>query len=178
MPLPLSRRLSLAVLLLACVGACASPAGDPTIPEPAMKAGRMPMLADLGVISLGSVTVGRDDGTPWRSSAGPAYVREALTRLGEFSPSAANAHYRLDATLLTLERPYAGFAMTVTATIAWRLTDTRSAAVVYDRTLRGLGTATLNDAVTSDNRLRIADQRAVGDNLQQLLQNFYGLPLN
>lgn len=83
---------------------------------------------------------------------------------------------RLDGLLLTLDRPYAGFAMTVTATIAWRLTDTTNGAMVYDSTLRSLGTATLDDAVDNNNRLRIADQRAVCANLQQLAQDLYALP--
>jgi hypothetical protein len=48
--------------------------------------------------------------------------------------------------------------------------------VIYDRTLRSLGTASLNDAVTNDDRLRIADQRAVRANLQQLMQDLSVLP--
>ena len=66
--------------------------------------------------------------------------------------------------------------MTVTAAIAWRLTDVTNGAVVYDRTLQGLGTATLDDAVDNNNRLRIADQRAIRANLQQLVQDLSALP--
>jgi hypothetical protein len=87
----------------------------------------------------------------------------------------ANGRFRL-AMLPTLDRPYAGFAMTVTATIAWRLTDTTNGAVVYDRAFRTLGTATLDDAVDNNNRLRIADQRAVRANLQQLVLDLFALP--
>jgi hypothetical protein len=87
-----------------------------------------------------------------------------------------NGRFRVDGQLLTLSRPYAGFAMTVTAAIAWRLTDVTSGAVVYDKTLQGLGTATLDDAVDNNNRLRIADQRAIRANLQQLVQDLYALP--
>jgi hypothetical protein len=88
---------------------------------------------------------------------------------------AANGRFRLDAILLNLTRPYAGFAMTVTASIAYRMTDTTNGAAVYDKVLTGLGTATLDDAITNNNRLRIADQRAVGANLQQLVQDLYAL---
>ena len=170
--MPLSRRLLLAALPFACVGACAPPPSDT-----ALNPSRFPPLADLNKIAVGAVTVGRDTGTPWTSAVGPAYVREALNRTFGFSQSAANARYRLDATLLTLSRPYAGFAMTVTATIAWRVTDTTNGAVIYDKTLRSLGTGTLDDAVNSDSRLRVADQRAVGNNLEQLQSDLYGLSL-
>ena len=37
--------------------------------------------------------------------------------------------------------------------------------------------ATLDDAVDNNNRLRIADQRAIRANLQQLVQDLYALPL-
>ena len=117
-------------------------------------------------------------GTPWTSAVGPDQVQQALVQTlaaaGLGQP--ANGRFRLDGQLLTLSRPYAGFAMTVTAAIAWRLTDITNGAVVYDRMLQGLGTATLDDAVDNNNRLRIADQRAIRANLQQLVQDLSALP--
>jgi hypothetical protein len=176
MPLP-SRRLLLAALSLACVTACAPPAG-----YSAMVAGAPPGQAPAPVyrnaITVGSVTLGRDTGTPWMSAVSPDQVQQALVQTlaaaGLGQP--ANGRFRLDGMLLTLDRPFAGFAMTVTATIAWRLTDTTNGAVVYDRAFRTLGTATLDDAVDNNNRLRIADQRAVRANLQQLVQDLAALP--
>ncbi len=78
--------------------------------------------------------------------------------------------------LLTLERPYAGFAMTVTATIAYRLTDSQTGAVVYSQTITTIGSASLHDAITNENRLRIADERAVQANLRRLVEDLYSLP--
>ena len=176
MPLP-SRRLLLAALPLAFVGACAPPAS-----YTAMVAGAPPGQAPAPVyrnaITVGSATLGRDMATPWTSAVSPDQVQQALVQTlavaGLGQP--ANGRFRLDGLLLTLDRPYAGFAMTVTATIAWRLTDTINGAVVYDRTLRTLGTASLDDAIDNNNRLRIADQRAVRANLQQLVQDLSALP--
>jgi hypothetical protein len=176
MPLA-SRRLLLAALSLACLGACAPPAS-----YSAMVAGAPPGQAPAPVyrnaITVGSVTLGRDVGTPWTSAVSPDHVQQALVQTlavaGLGQP--ANGRFRLDGMLLTLDRPYAGFAMTVTATIAWRLTDTTNGVVVYDRVFRTLGTATLDDAVDNNNRLRIADQRAVRANLQLLVLDFYALP--
>ncbi|WP_421995465.1 hypothetical protein [Reyranella sp.] len=156
---------------------CAPP---PTYTEmvPSAPVGSAPAPTYRNAITVGSVTLGRDAGTPWRSAVGPAEVQEAAVRTlaaaGLGQP--ASGRYRLDAQLLTLSRPFAGFAMTVTATIAWRLTDSTSGTVVYDRTLSGLGTATLEDAIDNDNRLRVADQRAVRANLQQLVLDLQALP--
>jgi len=177
MALP-SRRLLLAALSLAFAGACAPPPS-----YSAMAAGAPPGQAPASVyrnaVTVGSVTPGRDVGTPWTSAVGPDQVQQALVQTlaaaGLGQP--ATGRFRLDGQLLTLSRPYAGFAMTVTAAIAWRLTDITNGAVVYDRTLQGLGTATLDDAVDNNNRLRIADQRAIRANLQQLVQDLSALPL-
>jgi len=176
MPLP-ARRLMLAALSLVCVGACAPPAN-----YSAMAAGAPPGQAPAPVyrnaVTVGSVTLGRDIGTPWTSAVSADQVQQALVQtlaaagLGQ----SASGRFRLDGQLLTLSRPYAGFAMTVTAAIAWRLTDTTNGAVVYDRVLQGLGTATLDDAIDNGKRLRIADQRAIGANLQQLVQDLSALP--
>ena len=174
----LSRRLLLAAVSLACVGACAPPPSYLAMVTGAPP-GQAPAPVYRNAITVGSVTLGRDVGTPWTSAVSPDQVQQALvqtlavTGLGQ----PANGRFRLDGLLLTLSRPYAGFAMTVTAAIAWRLTDIINGAVVYDRMLQGLGTATLDDAVDNNNRLRIADQRAIRANLQQLVQDLYALPL-
>ena len=175
MPLP-SRRLLVAAFSFACVAACAPPASYSAM-VPDISPGQAPAPVYRNAITVGSVTVGRDRGTPWTSAVGPDQVQQALAQTlavaGLGQP--ANGRFRLDGMLLTLDRPYAGFAMTVTATIAWRLTDTTNGAVVYDRAFRTLGTATLDDAIDNNNRLRIADQRAVRANLQQLVQDLYAL---
>ena len=177
MLLLVGRRIA-GMVLLACMSACGPPAiYTAMVPDPALMAGRAPAPIYRNAITVGSVSVGRDTGMPWASAVRPDQVKEALVltlasaQLGQ----AANGRFRLDATLLTLDRPYAGFAMTVTATIAYRLTDTASGAVAYNTSLTSLGTATLDDAVTNDNRLRTADQRAVGANFQQLVQELYAL---
>ena len=176
MSLP-SRRLILAALSLACVGACAPPASYSAMVADRVP-GQTPAPAYRNSITVGSVTVGRDTGTPWRSAVGPGQIQEALvqTLAANQLGQPANGRYRLDALLLMLDRPYAGFAMTVTAAIAWRLTDAASGVVVYERTLKGLGTATLDDAVDNNNRLRIADQRAVRANIQQMVLDLLALP--
>ena len=178
----LSRRLLLAAFSLACVAACAPPPSYSAMVAGAPP-GQAPAPAYRNAVTVGSITIGRDVGTPWTSAVDPDQVRQALVQtlaaagLGQpATDRSRDGRFRLDGQLLTLSRPYAGFAMTVTAAIAWRLTDVTNGAVVYDRTLQGLGTATLDDAVDNSNRLRIADQRAIRANLQQLVQDLSALP--
>jgi hypothetical protein len=173
-------RLLVTMFLLAGLGACATPASYTSmVPELASAdLGPGPAPAYRGAITVASVSIGTDTSAPWRSQIGSAEFQEALVRTLMLAnlASAQNGRFRLDATLLGLERPYAGFAMTVTASVAYRLTDTATGAVVYQDTRTSLGTATLNDAITNENRLRIADERALRANLRKLIEDLYALP--
>ena len=175
----LFRRSILVALPLPLFGAAAcAPKPTTTAMVPDLPPGLAPAPAFRNAIGVGTVTIGQDTGTPWSSAVAPEQVRDAAVQaLGKAGLGAASGgRYRLDGTLMQLERPYAGFAMTVTATIAWRLVDAASGAVVYDRTLKSLGSASLDDAADNAPRLRIADQRAVRANLQQLVQDLSALP--
>ena len=172
-------RLSVAMLLLAGLGACATPARYPSmVPELATaELGPGPAPSYRGAITVGSVSIGTDASAPWTSQIGSAQFQEALVRTLTLANLAApNGRFRLDAMLLRLDRPYAGFAMTVTASVAYRLTDLATGAVVYQETRTSLGTATLDDAVLNENRLRIADERALRANLRKLIEDLYALP--
>ena len=169
-----------ALVALVLLSACAS-RNDLTL-QPADLSGidvvRGPAPAYRNAVSPAPVSVGRDTGTPWTARFGTTQVQQALmeTLLAARLGTAQSGRFRLDATLLTLERPYAGFAMTVTATIAYRLTDSQTGAVVYNQTITTIGSASLHDAITNENRLRIADERAVQANLRRLVEDLYSLP--
>jgi hypothetical protein len=173
-------RLLVALLLLAGLGACATPASYTSmIPELAsadLSPGPAPSYR--GAITVAPVSIGNDTSAPWRSQIGSAEFQEALVRTLMLAnlASAQGGRFRLDATLLGLERPYAGFAMTVTASVAYRLSDTATGAVVYQDARTSVGTATLNDAITNVNRLRMADERALRANIRKLIEDLYALP--
>jgi hypothetical protein len=173
-------RLLVAMLLLAGLGACAMPANYTSmVPELASAdLGPGPAPSYRGAITVASVSIGTDTSTPWTSQIGSAEFQDALVRTLMLANLASpqGGRFRLDATLLGLSRPFAGFAMTVTASVAYRLTDTATGAVVYQETRTSLGTASLNDAVMNANRLRIADERALRANIRKLIEDLYALP--
>ena len=173
-------RLLVAMLLLAGLGACAPPPSYTSmVPELAIAdLGPGPAPSYRGAITVAPVSIGTDTSVPWTSQVGAADFQEALVRTLMFANLAnqQNGRFRLDAVLLRLERPYAGFAMTVTASVAYRLTEIATGAVVYQETRTSLGTASLNDAVTNTNRLRIADERALRANIRKLVEDLYALP--
>jgi hypothetical protein len=173
-------RLLVAMLLLVGLGACAPPASYTSmVPELATAdLGRGPATSYRGAIAVAPVGIGSDSNLPWTSQIGAAEFQQALVRTLMLANLAAaqNGRFRLEAALLRLERPYAGFAMTVTASIAYRLTEIATGAVVYQDTRTSVGTASLNDAVTNTNRLRIADEQAIRANIHKLIEDLYALP--
>jgi hypothetical protein len=170
--------LAMAALLMS--GACARPPMyEARVPDLAgIDLSRGPAPSYRNAITVGSVSVGLDTATPWRSTVSPAEIQETLVRTLALAALGApqGGRFRLDVTLLTLERPYAGFAMTVSAQIAYRLTDVATGNLAYNSVLTTLGTATLDDAITNEMRLRIADERAVRANLRALVGELYALP--
>src|SRR5260370_24047686 len=149
-------RLLVAMLLLAGLGACATPASYTSmVPELASaELGPGPAPSYRGAITVASVSIGTDTSAPWRSQIGSAEFQDALVRTLMLAnlASAQNGRFRLDATLLGLERPYAGFAMTVTASVAYRRTDLATGAIVYPHTRRPVVTAASNEADRNGNR--------------------------
>ena len=117
-------RLSVAMVLLAGLGACAPPATYTSmVPDLAGIEGGVEGGVDLArgpapsyrrAITVAPVSIGTDTSAPWTSQIGIAEFQEALVRTLMVANLAAaqNGRFRLEAVLLRLERPYAGFAMT------------------------------------------------------------------
>jgi hypothetical protein len=89
--------------------------------------------------------------------------------------SASNGRFRLDATL-QLDQPFVAINTTVTAKIAYRLTEVATGSVVYERLLATEGTVTYFEVQSGPERMRYANWRAMRANLRLLVGDLYGLP--
>lgn len=170
-------RLAVATVAAAAVSACAKPATVPAmVPDVAgVTSAASPYRS---AISVGTVSGGRGSAKLWTARVGNTEFQEALTRALTDSGLAAaqGGRYRLDSDLQKLEEPFAGFAMTVEATIAYRLADTTNGAVVYQNTITTPATATMDDALDGLARNRIANERAIRANLRRLVEELSALP--
>jgi hypothetical protein len=95
-------RLLVAMLLLAGLGACATPAGYTSmVPELATAdLGPGPAPSYRGAITVASVGIGTDTSTPWTSQIGGAEFQDALVRTLTLANLASpqGGRFRLDAT--------------------------------------------------------------------------------
>ncbi len=171
-------RLSFLGIALGLLGACAKPASPSARVPDVAGIGAGPAPAYRGAITAGEVSGGSKTSPLWTSQVDGPEFREALVRtlMGAGLGRADSGRFRLDAVLQKLEQPFAGFAMTVSATISYRLTEVATGTVVYDKAITTPATATMDDAIDGQARLKIANERAIRANLRQLIEEFYALP--
>ena len=171
----ISRKLALAATALSLAGlaACATPSNPAMMalsapPELTAKAG------DVGYHSVTTVTVtgGKSTNPLWTAQVSSEAFKTALEQ------SLASAGYlgsegrpmTVSAALVNLHQPMAGFDMSVTSEV--RYTVTRDGQSVFDETVSATGTATMSEAFIGVERLRLANEKSVQENIRQFLTRF------
>lgn len=164
------RTLSLAAML--ALGACASGAVSGAMVPPLSQE---TVLADGSrlrqAVALGVVDGGKETSPLWTSQVSNEAFAQALRQsLATHAMLAiGGGAYRLDASLLELKQPLAGFNMEVTARVRYRLTRAADGATVFEREITSPFSAAFNSAFAGVERLRLANEGAVRENIRQFL---------
>jgi hypothetical protein len=169
------RRIAAAVAVSALVGlaACASPSR----PE-AMILGATPGLiaasGDLGYHSVTSVVVsgGSETNPMWTAQVSNSDLKTAL------EGSLAAAGYMgsdgrpmiVTANMVELNQPMIGLDMSVTSRIQYSVTS--DGRVVFNDTVSATGTATMGEAFAGVERLRLANEKSIQENIKQFITRF------
>ena len=169
------RRLAAAAALGALMGvaACASPSNPALMTLPATS-GLTAAPGDLGYRSVTTVTVsgGQNTNPMWTSEVSNADFKTAL----EGSLTAAGymgtegQPMTISASLIDLKQPMAGFDMSVTSQV--RYTVMRADRSVFDETVAATGTATMGQAFMGVERLRMANEASIRENIKEFLTRF------
>lgn len=165
-------RLLPVLLLASLLGACASGATPGAMVPPVSEATLIaPTSALRGAVAVGPVGGGSETSPLWMSSVSDADFAAALRQslATHAMLSMGGETFRLEATLLDLERPLAGASMEVTARVAYRLVRVAGGAEVFATEIRSAYTAPFNAAFLGVERLRLANEGAVRDNVQRML---------
>ena len=97
-------------------------------------------------------------------------LRESLNRNGLLAGTAAPARYTLQASLIRADQPVRGLNKTVLTTIRYRLRDVASGRVVYDEQIDSRFTVTFDDEPIASSRHRQANEGAMRQNLEKLIE--------
>jgi hypothetical protein len=127
-------------------------------------------------VRLGTVAGGTETDPLWTPEVGTTQFREAL-RLSLHQhgylarPESAQPRYRISAQIIEVRHPMSGFTMTSDASVLYRVEDADSGSLVFEDLISSSGTATVNDAFDGVSRVKMAQERAVQENISSLLKS-------
>ena len=109
----------------------------------------------------------------WTSQVNSEDYRSALEnslKLAGYLGNGDNSEkYLPSASLMELKQPLLGINMTVTCKTQYRLVDTRQSKEIYNKIIETPYTATFSDSAIGMTRLKIANERAVRENIKALV---------
>jgi hypothetical protein len=160
------------LLLMLALGACASGAVPgamvpPISPDTVLASGSQLQRA----VGVGTVDGGRETNPLLTSQVSSEAFAQALRQsLATHAMLATGSGiYRLDASLSDLSQPLAGFNMEVKARVQYRLTRLSDGALVWEREIANAFTADFSSAYYGVERLRLANEGAIRENIRQFL---------
>lgn len=82
--------------------------------------------------------------------------------------------YNLSATLVSMDQPFIGASFTVTSTVRYALVDAANGASALEETVTTPYTAKFNDAFLGAERLRLANEGAIRENIGEFIRRLVG----
>lgn len=164
-----------ALVVLAALGGCATPAQHAQMVPPAPVVARDRAPSPLHqAISIGNVGGGEATNPLMYSTVEDGELREALrlalSRSGFLSGPQRPAPLRLDAFLLELKHPFAGFTTDVDAFIRYTLSRVADGRVLFDDIVVSSFSLSASDVFYGVERLRLANEGAIRNNLAELVR--------
>ncbi len=127
--------------------------------------------ADFGKYSYNIRLNNAQNDTRWDSRVSDKNFYEALQN-SLYSNDLLNdedPRYELSASIVTLTPASRDFSMYVTSDISYMIRDIHTNEIVVEKTFENRAVATANDETMSISRNRLADERAVGGNIEQFV---------
>lgn len=174
---PLRAAAAAGALVLAVLGTgCATPATSSNMTLRAQDATATQGAvseAMRGSVAVKEVTGGKETNPMWVSNVGSAQfeqaLQESLRSVGLLSANRQAGRYELVAHLDKLDQPLFGLDMTVTAKVTYTLVERASGKTVMQKSFSTPYTAKMGDAFVGTERLRLANEGAVRQNIAQLI---------
>ncbi len=166
-------RFLLVGLAALALSACASPAKVENMVVSAAAGAPAANPALIEAICVTKVTGGEKTNPLWTSEVDDAGFRAALEgSLRNHHLAAANAsgcRYDLEANMLGLAQPIAGFDIEVTSHVNYSVLERPSGKSYFLTTVTAPYTATVGDAFVGVTRLRLANEGSIRSNIQKFI---------
>ena len=151
---------------------CATPASQVAMQPASSELSATVRSADhlRGKVAVRNVTGGKETNPMWTSQVDAASFKQALqdsmSSVGYLSADPQKATYVVDADLKALNQPLFGFTFDVESTVQYTV---EKAGVGKDLSVKAVGSATVSDAFLGVERLRVANERSIKENIKSFL---------
>lgn len=170
------------LVAIALLSGCATPARVSQMTIPKMDTvgftGETPLKDS---ITVDESTGGQKTNPLWTSKVSSEDFKQALedslAAVRLLNPN-DEGKYKLSLELQKLKQPLVGINITVTATVNYKLTDSETNEVLFDEVIKTPFTATMSDAFVAVERLKIANEGAVRENIKVLIGKLYARNLS
>ena len=163
--------LYVALLCLGLLQGCATPASPTGMVVSAEEPIAQKNLALQNAVTVRSVTGGKETSPLWTSQVDSNGFRTALTQslysIGYEAGSQEKATLLVDAELVSLSQPLFGLTFDVTSSVVYKV---EGATFKRNFPITAVGTARTSDAFIGVERLRIANERSIKENIKQFLR--------
>lgn len=173
-----------AFITVGLLSGCASPARSDrmTVSSDFGQVAKIPADNALrGNVGVASVTGGGDTNPMWRSKvSSDAFQRaleDSLRNAMLLNPAISSSRYQLTADLINLSQPLAGASLEVSSSVRYSLVERASRKEIYSRVIQTAHTAKWNDAFNFNDRLNIANEGAIRNNIQLVIDDLFKLNL-
>jgi hypothetical protein len=176
--------ISFAFVTISLLSGCASPARPDrmTVSSVFGHVTKIPANHSLKEnVGIAAVTGGGDTNPMWRSKvSSDAFQRaleDSLRNAMLLNPAIASSRYQLTADLIDLSQPLTGANLEVSSSVRYSLVEKSSRKEIYSRIIQTAHTAKWNDAFNFNDRLNIANEGAVHNNIQLVIDDLFKLNL-
>ena len=124
-------------------------------------------------IAIEDVTGGKKTNPMWTSEVSDTAFKSALAeslRAHGLLNENGNPKYALNTKLVAVEQPLIGINFTVTSIVDYQL-KTASNQIAYEKTIEKTGKATMGDSVLGVERLKIANEYSIKNNIQAFIDD-------
>jgi Lipopolysaccharide-assembly len=106
-------------------------------------------------------------------------VKNSIAQSGLFAKivPAGQSDYQLEVQIVRLDQPMFGTSFTVNLEATWRLVHPEDQKVVWEKAITSSSTATMSDAFSGVTRLRLANEGAARNNIQDAIAQMSALSL-
>lgn len=168
----MSSRSVVAVALLAVASfltGCATASKSDAMVAPAVAVTHT-SSSDVSVAVSGGKETSKMGASQISDDAFAQALRDSITKAGLFKAVAdTGGRYKLSAFIGKVDQPMMGFSMTVKMEVSYSLIDTASGKTVWTKNIASEHTAKPSEAFAGVTRLRLANEGAAKDNIQQAL---------